>query len=151
MEFWQGPLGVMPAWQWGLVLLGVLWALQALGTWRQMRHYRQVMQAVLREEPEGYLGTGAARGVLAKGVIVLLVAGPDLVARRVLLMEGRSVLAGFRRAPELEGLPLDALETRDFPAAQRGRAAALRGAIAQIRKAAEAPALPEPSLSASPA
>jgi glucitol operon activator protein len=141
----------VPYWQLGLVLLGVLWALQALGTWRQMRHYRQVMQAVLREEPDGFLGTGAARGVLAKGVIVLLVAGPDLTARRVLLMEGRSVLAGFRRAPELEGLSLDALEAKDFPAGQQGRAAALRGAIAQIRKAAEAPTAAEPSLLASPA
>ncbi|WBV45306.1 transcriptional regulator GutM [Pseudoroseomonas cervicalis] len=141
----------MPAWQWGLVLLGVLWALQALGTWRQMRHYRQVMQVVLREEPEGYLGTGAARGVLAKGVIVLLVAGPDLVARRVLLMEGRSVLAGFRRTPELEGLSLDALEAKDFPSRQQGRAAALRGAIAQIRKAAAQPVASDESLLASPA
>ena len=36
----------MAMWQWGLLALGVLWALQSLGVWYQMRHYGDVMKGI---------------------------------------------------------------------------------------------------------
>ncbi|MBE9604296.1 transcriptional regulator [Acetobacteraceae bacterium H6797] len=123
----------MSGWQFGLLLLGALWALQSLGTWLQMRHYTRIMGGILRDEPSGFVGTGAARGTIAKGVVAIVVSGPDEKGeqrtRRVLLMEGRSMLARFRPAPELEGLTLEELAALDMPA---GRQTALRAAIARI-------------------
>jgi glucitol operon activator protein len=41
-------------WQWGLLALGVLWALQSLGVWYQMRHYGDVMKGITSKYNDGY-------------------------------------------------------------------------------------------------
>ncbi|MBC8129984.1 MAG: transcriptional regulator GutM [Rhizobiaceae bacterium] len=125
----------MENWQWGLVLLVVAWALQAAGTWKQMRHYREVMGDITRRWPDGWLGVGNARGGLRKGVIAVVVATRDDAVRRVLLMEGRSVFAKFASIEGVEGLPLDRLSSARFLDANVGRRTAVDMAVAQIQKA----------------
>jgi glucitol operon activator protein len=122
-------------WEKGLILLAVLWALQAVGTWVQMRHYRTVMGSIARSWPDGHLGASAVRGYLGKGVIAIVVATPDDVVRQVFVMEGRSVFAKFRECPEDRGLTLAALATAEGKAKQKSRQKAMAGAIAQIRNA----------------
>ena len=122
-------------WQTALILLGVLWALQILGTWVQMSHYQKVMADIARAYRDGYLGTGNAKGTTGQGLIVMLVSSADGVIRKAMAMEGRTVLARFREIPELSGLTLDDLEKLDFfGPAQKARATAIGQAIAQIRK-----------------
>lgn len=125
----------MANWQIGLALLVVVWALQAVGTWVQMRHYRRMMGDIARRWPDGWLGAGNARGTLSKGVIAVVVVTPDEIVRCVHLMEGRSVFAKFRQIHDFDGMRLDALKDEPFPAAEKARNKAMAMAIAQIRKA----------------
>lgn len=126
----------MQQWQFLLVLLGGLWASQSLGTWVQMRHYRKVMRAVTAQWRDGFVGTGYARGALGKGAIVLVVISPENIVRRLLVMEGRSVLAKFTALAEFEGRPLASLQSGDaFPAAKTARSKALASALEQIERA----------------
>jgi len=124
----------MAIWQWGLLALAVVWALQSLGVWLQMRHYSDVLKGVTSRYDDGFVGAGNCRGRLGKGVIVLIVVTPDLVVRRLLEMSGRSVFAKFRRREEFEGMTLDAL--RSDPDAlgegEPGMAEAIKRAIEQI-------------------
>ncbi|SDR62942.1 glucitol operon activator protein [Rhizobiales bacterium GAS191] len=130
-----GDLGVQ-LWQIALIVLVIAWGLQALGTFVQMRHYREVMGAITRQWSDGYLGAGNARAAFGKGVILLLVLGPDARVRRLLVMEGRSVLAKFKPLGEFEGRALDELRSGAvFGANGKGRETALAQAIAQIDKA----------------
>lgn len=125
----------MEQWQLALILLAVLWALQAVGTWAQMRHYRALMARIARSWPDGFVGAGNARSKLGKGVIAIVVVSQDLVIRTVALMEGRSVLATFEALPDLEGLALDAARERlvDTPNAS-ARLEAFDRAVEQINK-----------------
>jgi glucitol operon activator protein len=125
----------MRFWQEALILLAVLWACQAAGTWMQMRHYRNVMRQITQTWPDGCVGASAARGTFGKGVIAIIVASPDEVVRQVFLMEGRSVFAKFREFPAEAGNSLAALAADGFATAHKGRQKALTGAIAQIRTA----------------
>ena len=130
-----GDVGVQ-LWQIALIVLVVAWGLQALGTFAQMRHYRDMMGTIQRQWSDGYLGAGNARGAFGKGVILLLVIGPDLRVRRLMLMEGRSVLATFKALAEFEGRTLDELRSGTaFGHNQKGHEAALAQAIAQIDNA----------------
>jgi glucitol operon activator protein len=126
----------VPFWQKGLMLLAVLWAFQAVGTWVQMRHYRRVLGEIARSWPDGYLGAHAVRSYLGKGVIAIVVATPDDIVRQVLVMEGRSVFAKFKACPEDQGLSLNALATVETTTRHKSRRRAVEGAIAQIRQAA---------------
>ncbi len=124
----------MPLWQIALVALVCAWALQAVGTFFQMRHYRGVMGDVSTRWSDGFVGAGNAKSTLGRGVILLLVVGPDRIVRRLAVMQGRSVFAKFRVCPDLEGQPLEALRASP-PFQDRGRVAALSMAISQIEKA----------------
>ncbi|MBZ9656743.1 transcriptional regulator GutM [Phyllobacterium lublinensis] len=99
----------MAMWQWGLLALGFLWALQSLGVWYQMRHYSDVLKGITSKYTDGFVGAGNVRGRLGKGVIVVIVVTPDLIIQRFLVMSGRSVFAKFKRRTELEGISLNAL------------------------------------------
>jgi glucitol operon activator protein len=123
-------------WQKGLIALAVLWALQAVGTWVQMRHYRTVMSDIAKSWPDGLMGASAVRGYLGKGVIAIVVATSDDIVRKVFVMEGRSVFAKFRECREDEGLTLTALATAGIAGQRRSRQKAIAGAIAQIRRVA---------------
>jgi glucitol operon activator protein len=122
----------MRFWQEALILLAVLWASQAAGTWMQMRHYRDVMRRITQSWPDGCVGASASRGTFGRGVLCIVVASPDATVRQVFLMEGRSVFAKFREIPALAGHSLATLPTDAFATAHKGRQKALTGAIAQI-------------------
>jgi glucitol operon activator protein len=139
---------IMAIWQWGLLLLVVVWALQSLGVWVQMRHYSGVFKGITDKYKDGFVGAGNFRGRFGKGTIVLIVVTPDLVVRRFLAMTGRSVFAKFKRHEEFEGTALDKL--RSDPAVlgegEPGVAEAVKRAIDQIDRARSEP-VKEPGLS----
>ena len=131
----------MAIWQWGLLLLGGVWALQALGVWLQMRHYGDVFRGITEKYKDGFVGAGNFRGRLRKGTIVLVVVTPDLVIRRLLVMSGRSVFTKFRRREEFEGKLLDTIraDPEIDGEGEPGVAEAVRRAIEQIDRARAEP------------
>lgn len=125
----------MEIWKIALLLLGVVWLLQCFGTWLQMRHFRSVMSAITDKWSDGHLGAGNARSRLGKGVIAIVVVDSAAVIRKVLVMEGRSVLAKFQPLPEHEGKDLAQLKAElEQVEAQKGRGHALKKAIEQLEK-----------------
>ncbi|EJN04301.1 transcriptional regulator GutM [Phyllobacterium sp. YR531] len=131
----------MVMWQWGLLALGVLWALQSLGVWYQMRHYADVMKGITSKYNDGFVGAGNVRGRLGKGMIVLIVTNADLAIQRFLVMSGRSVFAKFKRRPEFENMSIDALRESSLMTTEEDRALAkaTEVAIAQIDRAKTEP------------
>lgn len=131
----------MVMWQWGLLALGLLWALQSLGVWYQMRHYTDVMKGITSKYNDGFVGAGNVRGRLGKGMIVLIVTNADLAIQRFLVMSGRSVFAKFRRRLEFENMSIDALRTSSLMTTEEDRALAkaTEVAIAQIDRAKAEP------------
>lgn len=129
----------MALWQWGLLLLAAVWALQAAGVWMQMQHYTSVFKGISDKYKDGFVGAGNFRGRLNKGTIALVVVSQDMVVRRLLLMTGRSVFTKFKRFEPAEGKSLD--ELRADPAVmgekEIGVAEAIRRAVEQIDKARE--------------
>ena len=116
-----------------ILVLALLWALQAVGTYFQMRHYQGVLGRITREGGEGYVGVGNAKARFGKGVILILVSGEDGVVRRALRMRGMTIFARFKEAPDLVGMGLDELrdEAREGPY-DEGTMLAARRAIEQI-------------------
>ncbi len=124
-------------WQYGLLILGLLWGLQVVGTMLQMRHYRTVLNGVTARWRDGYVGTGAAYASLGRGVIAILVTDCDQRVREALVMQGRTVFAKFRRLPELDGCSLE--QVRDgmpFKGGNAKLAKAFAGCVGQIEGAA---------------
>lgn len=134
----------MAIWQWGLLLLAVVWALQSLGVWVQMRHYSDVFKGITEKHKDGYVGAGNFRGRFRKGTIALVVVTPDLLVRRVMTMTGRSVFAKFVRHELFEGLTLEQLRTNPhiLGEGEAGAAEAVRRAIEQIDRARSEPGKP---------
>lgn len=126
----------MAFWQTALIVLAIVWGVQMIGVWLQMRHYRDIMGSISATWSDGRVGAGNARSVFGKGVILVLVVGPDDIVRRLLVMEGRSVFAKFKPLPEFEGRRLDSLRDGAFGENEKGRAQALTAAIAQIDRVA---------------
>lgn len=133
----------MPLWQIALIALVGAWALQAVGTYFQMRHYRGVMGDVSRRWADGFVGAGSAKSTFGKGGILLMVVSQDGIVRRLSVMQGRSVFAKFKHSAEFDGMPLAQLRTLT-PFADPGRTKALGIAIAQIDRAAQR-AQPKPA------
>ncbi len=126
----------MAIWQWAILLLAIVWALQSLGVWLQMRHYSDVMKGITDNYSQGFVGAGNAKGRLGKGVIVLVVVDGSMKVERFLQMSGRSVFAKFRREASFEGLPFDALsDPATFASAEAGVEVATRRAVEQIAEA----------------
>jgi glucitol operon activator protein len=116
-----------------ILALAVVWALQIVGTYFQMRHYREVLAGITREEGEGYVGVGNAKARFGKGVILILVVGEDDVVRRALRMRGMTIFARFKEAPELVGMGLDQVRNEDLEGPyEKGTMLAARRAIEQI-------------------
>ena len=114
--------------------LAVAWSLQAYGTWRQIQHYSAAMGEASRTWSDGFVGTGKSRSRFGAGTLLLLVVDPERVVRRLLVMRGVTVFARFRRLPDVEGLPLDALGAH--AALRPSDRAALRIAADQVERAA---------------
>ena len=105
-------------WVGNLILaLAFVWALQIVGTYFQMRHYKEVLGRVVGEGNEGYVGAGNAKARFGKGVILILVVDENDTVVRALRMRGRTVFARFDEAPDLVGMKLDELrdEGREGP------------------------------------
>jgi glucitol operon activator protein len=116
-----------------ILVLALLWALQIVGTYFQMRHYREVLGRITREESEGYVGVGNAKARLGKGVILILVVDMSDTVVRALRMRGMTVFARFKEAPELVGMKIAELrdEGRDGPY-EAATMLAARRAVEQI-------------------
>lgn len=124
----------MAIWQWGLLLLGVVWALQSLGVWLQMRHYSDVFKGISNRFEDGFVGAGNSKGRLHKGTIALIVVAPDMTVRRLLVMNGRSVFTKFKRLEQFEGVALDRIRSDPaiMGAGEAGVTEAVRRAVEQI-------------------
>jgi glucitol operon activator protein len=122
----------MAIWQWGLLGLGLVWALQAVGVWLQMQHYQDIFKGITRKFDDGFVGAGHARGRFRKGAIAMVVVGPDLLVKRLLVMTGRSVFAKFQRNPEFEGMTLEALKRAQATEGKSVVDTAIAMAIAQV-------------------
>jgi glucitol operon activator protein len=116
-----------------ILLLAVAWILQIVGTYFQMRHYREVLGRITREGSEGYVGVGNAKATFGKGVVLILVADENDVVRRALRMRGMTVFARFNDVPDLVGMSLEELraEGREDPY-DKSTMLAARRAVEQI-------------------
>ena len=116
-----------------ILLLALAWILQIIGTYFQMRHYREVLSGITREGGEGFVGVGNAKATFGKGVILILVSDGNDVVSRALRMRGMTIFARFKDAPDLAGMSLDELraEGREEPY-DKSTMLAARRAIEQI-------------------
>jgi glucitol operon activator protein len=116
-----------------ILALALMWALQIVGTYFQMRHYREVLGGITREETGGYVGVGNAKARLGKGVILILVVGENDVVKRALSMRGMTIFARFKEAPKFVRMHLDELrnEEREGPY-DKSTMLAARRAVEQI-------------------
>ena len=116
-----------------ILLLAVAWILQIVGTYFQMRHYREILGRITREGGEGYVGVGNAKATFGKGVVLILVADEHDVVRRALRMRGMTVFARFNDVPDLVGMSLEELraEGREDPY-DKSTMLAARRAVEQI-------------------
>ncbi len=96
-----------------ILILAVAWVLQIVGTYFQMRHYREVLGGITRGGGEGFVGVGNAKATFGKGVILILVADENDTVKRALRMRGMTIFARFKEAPELAGMRLDELRIED--------------------------------------
>ena len=112
-----------------ILLLAIAWILQIVGTYFQMRHYREALGSITRESSEGFVGVGNAKATFGKGVILILVADENDVLR----MRGITVFARFTEAPDFAGISLDELraEQREGPY-DKSTMLAARRAVEQI-------------------
>jgi len=122
----------MAIWQWALLALALLWGLQSLGVWFQMRHYGDVMKGITAKYADGYVGAGHVRGRLKKGTIILIVVDRGLIVQRLLQMSGRTVFAKFVRRHDFEGKTLGSLRDE-----AQGAAPEIRGAMLQAIESVE--------------
>lgn len=125
----------MAIWQWALLGLGIVWAIQAAGVWVQMQHYSDVFKGITNQFNDGFVGAGHARGRFRKGAIAMVVVGPDLTVERVLTMTGRSVFAKFRRNRDFEGMTLEALKQARAATGRDCTDTAIAKAIEQVEAA----------------
>lgn len=106
-----------------LVVVGVFAVAMGLA-WLQHRAYRRTVDRVAAQEhrPGVALVSGRAKGALRGAVAVLVIDRGDRRVVRALVMEGASVFARFREAPELTG-PVEG-------AVERARSGVRRRAVA---------------------
>jgi len=123
----------MPIWQAVLLAWVILWALQSVGAWFQLRRYGDQLKALQAEYSSGYIGTGYSPKRFSRGAIVMIVAGADLTIKKFLMMRGATFLAPFRQLDEYEGLNFDQLNRKlaDEPKKSSLKTAA-ENAVAQI-------------------
>jgi glucitol operon activator protein len=116
-----------------ILLLAVAWILQIVGTYFQMRHYREVLGRITREGNEGFVGVGNAKATFGKGVILILVADKDDMVRKAMRMRGMTIFARFGDIPDLVGMSLEELrvEGREEPY-DKSTMIAARRAVEQI-------------------
>lgn len=87
----------------GLLALAVMWALQLVAAWSQMRYYRNVVRQTAQDWHCGFLGVGTSRSRIGPGAVAIVVIDDDSTVRQVLSMSGLSVFARFRALPDFGG------------------------------------------------
>jgi glucitol operon activator protein len=124
----------MGLWSLLLLVLGILWLIQIVGTYYQMKHYRKILGQITRKGEEGYVGVGNSKARFGKGVVLILVVDEDGRVKNALKMRGMTVFARFKEAPELLGLSIDELRDEDGrdERGEKGTALAARRAVEQI-------------------
>lgn len=91
--------------EWLIAIGATMWLLQlVLGLW-QFRRFGRRMRELRRL---GRVACGKARGRLKAGAVAMIVLD-GAVIRRVDIMQGRTVFAGFRTLPELVGWRIQSL------------------------------------------
>lgn len=101
---------------WLIFLAIIMWVSQTvLGLWQFKRFNRRVKEM----RSEGRVAIGKAKGKFLAGAIVLLCIDKDCKTLRSEVMEGRTVFAGFRSIPQLNGCNL--LELSDTQCNGLGR------------------------------
>jgi len=100
----------MPNWQVLLVAWVVLWGLQSVGTWFQMRAFRRQMADLQTSHNSGYMGSGQARKRLGAGAIVMIVTDDALKVSRCVVMKGMTFFARFQPLPQYEGKTLEEMQ-----------------------------------------
>lgn len=123
----------MGLWTTLLLVFGIVWLSQIVGTYFQMRHYQGVLAGIKRGDDGGYIGVGNAKARLGRGVILILVTGEDGMTRRALKMQGATVFARFKEAPEFVGLRAEGL-CEEGEEGVKGPALAARRAAEQIQR-----------------
>lgn len=128
----------MSVWFVVIPILAVLWFLQSVGTYFQMRHYRRVLGGIAGEGGEGYVGVGNAKGRFGKGVILILVSDPGGTVTRALRMRGMTVFARFNEAPDLVGEEIESFKDEDLEEPyEKATMLAARRAVEQIERVRE--------------
>jgi glucitol operon activator protein len=87
----------------GLLLLALMWALQIVASWMQLRHYRTVVRTTAAAWNSGFLGSSSFKAKLGRGAIAIVVIDEEARVREVLSMSGLSVFARFAALDDLRG------------------------------------------------
>jgi glucitol operon activator protein len=90
-----------------LLALAVFWALQLVGSWFQMRRYRDAVRDAARQWQSGYLGVGSCKVRFGRGAIAIVVLSGDLRVRQFLSMSGLTVFSQFRQHDGFSGLSIE--------------------------------------------
>ncbi|MFB9122010.1 hypothetical protein E2553_38705 [Paraburkholderia dipogonis] len=90
----------------GLLLLALMWALQVIASWMQMRYYRTVVRRTASEHGNGFLGAGSFKPKLGRGALAIVVIDNEARVREALSMSGLSVFARFEKLNALTGAGL---------------------------------------------
>lgn len=125
----------MGLWSLLLLILGILWLIQIVGTYYQMKHYRKILGQITRKGEEGYVGVGNSKARFGKGVVLILVVDEDGRVENALKMRGMTVFARFKEAPELLGRELNELRDEEGEEQyEKGTRLAARRAVEQIEQ-----------------
>jgi glucitol operon activator protein len=87
----------------GLLLLALMWTLQVIASWVQLRHYRSIVRRTATEWNSGFLGASSFKARLGRGAIAIVVIDDEARVRQVLSMSGLSVFARFKALDDLRG------------------------------------------------
>lgn len=83
-----------------VIFIGIMWIIQVVLTYFQMKHYQKRMVALKRK---GRIGVGTTKGRITSGVIIILAVNPRGVIVDAEIMRGVSVFARFKKIKDLIG------------------------------------------------
>lgn len=94
-----------------LLIVFVLFILQALGGWYQIQNYRKAMKRV---HQYGNVGIGQRKGRLTAGYIVMIACDHEGIITRCEIMQGLSFLAKFKSINEFLGKSMQGRSIYEF-------------------------------------
>lgn len=92
--------GVKDMWIRLMILIGILWMIQVVLTYFQIKHYHKRIMELKRK---GRVGIGSIKGKLTPGVIIILATNLRGTIVDAEIMKGLSVFARFKKVKELIG------------------------------------------------